>query len=146
MKLMKGWNKINSLSMNNADGMREVFSPYTEEQVKKLLSEDPYNPNYYLEVEIRKNPKNIPLSEWTTNSNYSPQAMGQETFDTKIGTLPAVKVVGNQGSAYVDYYLSANGNVYNLSYFFTNDEQWKSPPEFSLDTFETMIDSFIPTK
>jgi hypothetical protein len=146
IKLMKGWRNIVSMTIQNADGKTEVFSPYSDEQFKKTLNEDPYNPNYYLEVEIRENPKNVPLLQWTANSTYSPQAMGQENFDTTVGGYPAVKVIGNQGTGYYDYYISANGKIYNPGYFFTEDEQWKSPTDFSLDIFETMIDSFVPTK
>jgi len=146
INLMKGWRKIDKLSFDDVNGKSEAFSPYTDDQIENMLTTDPYNPNYYLEVEVRENPQNISLSEWTTNSKHAPQAVGQESYDTVVGGIPAKKILGNQGTGYYDYYISANGKIYNLGYFYTTEKQWKSPPEMSIDIFQTMIESFIPTK
>jgi hypothetical protein len=140
--LPKDWHAVDTLTFDNEDGKREAFSPYSNAEIDEVLKNDPYNANYYLEVEIRDNPKNISLAEWTTKSDYSPQAMGQQNFDTTIAGYPAVKVIGNQGDAYVDYYVKVGTKVFNLGYFFTEGDQWRSPSQFSIKVFEDIISSF----
>jgi len=140
--LPSGWHVVDLLTFDDKDGKREAFSPYSNEEVDQMLKNDPYNPNYYLEVEIRENPNNVSLSDWTTKSNYSPQALNQQNFDTTLAGYPAVKVVGNQGDGYVDYYVKVGKKIFNLGYFFTESEQWKSPFQFSIKVFEDIISSF----
>jgi hypothetical protein len=144
--LPSGWHVVDRLTFDDKDGKREAFSPYSDEEVDQMLKNDPYNPNYYIEVEIRENPKNVSLSDWTTKSAYSPQAMGQQNFNTTLAGHPAVKVIGNQGDSYVDYYVNVGNKVYNLGYFYTESEQWKSPPQFSIKIFEDIISSFALKK
>lgn len=137
-----GWHIVNRLTLDDRDGQREAFSPYSDKEVDQMLTNDPYNPNYYIEMEIRDNPKNVSLTEWTTKSNYSPQGVGQQNFDTTLAGYPAVKVIGNQGGGYVDYYVKAGNKVFNPGYFYTEDEQWKSPSQLSIRIFEDIISSF----
>lgn len=141
--LPSGWRKINNMSTD----LSEVFSSLSDTEIESIVSEDPYNPSYYLELDVRDNPDGVTLEEWATNSNYSPQGLGQIVKSVKLGSYDAVKVSGNQGDGFVDYYISQNGKMYNLGYFYNpQDPQWQAPSGLTSDVFENIISSFVIAK
>lgn len=142
--LKPGWRKIDSFSYADNSVKREVFSPLQDQEIKNIQNEDPYNPNFYLEVEIKENPDYIPLLEWIDKN--TPQSIYQKKSPTKVGNYDAFKVIANQGEGYVDYYISFQDKVYNLGYFYTTGDQWKSPQEFYPQLFEEMIFSITIAK
>ncbi len=143
LMLEPGWKKIDSMTISDGSLKREAFTSLSDKEVKSYTGEDPYNPSYYLEVEITDNPDNVSLDQWTADSNYSPQGLGQQVTSVKIGAYDAVKINGNQGEGYVDYYISQGNKIYNLGYFYNaSDGQWQSPPGFTPEVFEKIISSF----
>lgn len=138
LSLPTGWRKLASASTETT----EIFSSLSDSEIQNIMNEDPYNPSYYLEVDVRDNPNGVTLDEWATNSNYSPQGLGQSVSSVMIGPYQTVKVTDNQGDGFVDYYISKDGKVYNLGYFYNPTDQWQSPSGYVPELFENIIASF----
>lgn len=142
LTLPAGWQTVPNLTFSDAYSQKEAFSPLTADEIISQQMKGPYNPNYYLEVEVRDNPDNVSLTEWTTNSNYTPQGLNQQVLSTKVGIYDAVKVTGNQGDGFVDYYIACCGKVYNLSYYYSGEGEWQSPATLTPEMFEEIISTF----
>lgn len=143
INLPKNWRKLEKSSYKDKYGQADVFSPYTDEQIDEIIKKDPYNPNYYLTIELRDNPKDASLYDWVTKSEFSPQSAAQKEEEATIDGIPAFKVLGNQGPGYTDYYFFLHESVYNLSYYYNpTDALWASPKEFTKKTFEDIIATF----
>lgn len=143
INLPNGWNKSVALSRVDLQGVTDVFSPLDGVEIDKMLTDNPLNPSYYLEVNILDNPKNITAKDWVTNTKYSPQGKGQIVTETTLNEVTAVKVVGNQGKGYIDYYLYNNGKIYNIGDFYSpNDPTWPTPSKVTLKDLQSIVESF----
>lgn len=143
INLPKDWHLTSSLSFAGNGETTETFTPFSDDEVQKALDENPYNPNFYLEIIVKDNPKKIDLKTWATNSKYSPQGLGQKVSEVEINNQKGVLVEGNQGKGFVDYYLENDGKIYNLSYYYNdNDSEWKTPSKIKLSDLKSIVSSF----
>lgn len=142
IKLPFNWRLSKELSIKTDKENIEKFTSLSIEEVSKIQKQDAYNPSYYLEIEIKDNP-GVNINEWASDSRYSPQGADQKITETLMSGIPSVQVLGNQGQGYVDYYLYNQGKIYNLGYYYLeNDPTWERPPGITKETFDQILSNF----
>ncbi|MDO8657273.1 MAG: PsbP-related protein [Candidatus Levybacteria bacterium] len=142
IKLPNDWNLSKELSIKQREDSLEKFTPLSENEVSEISKQDAYNPSFYLEIEVKDN-QGININEWASNSKYSPQAADQEITETLLNGISSVQVLGNQGKGFVDYYLYNEKKIYNVGYYYLeNDPTWGRPSGITKEIFEKIISTF----
>lgn len=142
IKLPPNWSKSTKLSFKDSTTEREAFTPFSNAQITQQLEKDPYDPSYYLEIEIRDNPDKVTLQQWTNDTKYTAQSSYMKRSQVQINENTAIKITGTSSQPDVDYYLSHKGKVINISYYYSKtDPMWISDDQFSQEIFESIVHS-----